>query len=265
MPQVKSEGIILRSVNWKENSKIVTIFTNNAGKISVIDRGGRSLKSKRGRLMNFSRLELNYFKSDKSGMGYISEADPLEVFTFEREGTLGRLTFGSAVLELINDLVPEEEPVEGLYHLTLDYFRLIDRAAKSAITSIFIAYFLKLLSFLGYRPNFAGCIGCGTEADKTAVNNFNGSLNHNFSPERGGLVCGACQIGGEYYIRLSSARLAQIYSLQTSSLSEAANIKAGFVEAEEIIELLKGFLKYQTDTRDLKSLKFLEKLKNANL
>jgi hypothetical protein len=70
---------------------------------------------------------------------------------------------------------------------------------------------------------------------------------------------------GEYYIRLHSARLEVLSRLQRSSLAEAVKIKIGFAEAEEMLELLSNFLRYQTDTREMKSLKFLEKLKKTKL
>jgi len=264
MPQLKSEGLVLKSVNWKENSRIVTFFTDNTGRQSIIDRGGRSLKSKRGRLLTFTRLELNYFRSDKTQLGYISEVEPLEAFEFQKDGTLGRLTFGSAALELLYDLLPENEPQPELYHLTIQFLRMTDRVPKGSLFPLFLAFFIRLLSYLGYRPNFSGCVRCGralNEDDEDTDNN--GSIG--FSPELGGLVCSSCQIPGEYYIKLQSERLARIYRLQTSSLAEAAGMGLKFSEAEDILELLKGFLKYQTDTRELNSLKFLDKLKKANL
>jgi len=265
MPQIKSEGLLLKSVNWKENSKIVAIFTDNAGRISLVDRGGRSLKSKRGRLMTFCRMEISYFKSEKSGMGYIGEIEPLETFEFKSEGTLGRLTFASAALELLYDLLPEEDPQQGLFDLTVRFMRRIDRVRRAGIIPVFISYFLKTLSYLGYRPNFSGCIGCGKDLQETAVSNSNGLAFHLFSPERGGLICSACQMPGEYYIKLQSDRLMKVYNLQTSSMTESGKMTLRLEEAEELLELLAGFLKYQADNKELKSLKFLEKLKKANL
>nr|MBN2277658.1 DNA repair protein RecO [candidate division Zixibacteria bacterium] len=265
MPQIKSEGLLLKSVNWKENSKIVTIFTDNAGRISLVDRGGRSLKSKRGRLMTFCRMEIAYFKSERSGMGYIGEIEPLETFQFQNEGILGRLTFASAALELLYDLLPEDEPQEGLYNLTVRFLRRTDRVAKSGIIPVFLSFFLKTLSYLGYRPNFAGCLGCGKDMAETALTNSNGVAFHLFSPERGGLICSACQIPGEYYIKLQFDRLIKIYSLQTASLTESGRMVLRLDEAEELLELLVGFLKYQADTKELTSLKFLEKLKKTSL
>ncbi len=265
MPQLKSEGIILKSVNWKEHSRIVTIFTDNAGMQSIIDRGGRSLKTKRGRMMTFARLEIAYFKSEKSGIGYMAEVEPLETFQFEKEGMLGRLTFASAALELLYDLLPKDEPQEALYNLTISYFRLVDSIPKTSIIPLFLGYFLRLLSLLGYRPNFSGCIACSKEKEKTTISGSNGSQFHLFSPERGGLVCSACQIAGEYYIKLQSDRLNKINSLQTASLFEAKEVRLKLEEAEEILETLISLMKYQTDSKDLKSLEFLEKLKKTNL
>jgi len=259
MPQNISEGIILKSINWKENSRIVTFFLEKGGRLSIIDRGGRSIKSKRGRLITFSRLEVNYFKSEKSGTGYLTEADPIESFLLEKDGSLGRLTFASAALELLYDLLPEDESQSSLYHLTIQFLRLTDRAHKLSLYPLFLAYFMKLLSQLGYRPNFAGCVRCGRDL---LVNN-NEARSILFSPEMGGLVCSSCQIAGEYYIKLQSERLKKIYALQTASLAEAAALAVKFRDAENILELLADFLRYQTGTADLKSLAFLDKLKKS--
>jgi len=258
MPQTVSEGIILKSVNWKENSRIVTFFLENRGRFSIIDRGGRSIKSKRGRLQTFCRLEVNYFKSEKSGTGYLTEVDPIESFLFEKEGSLGRLAFASAALEILYDLLPEDEPQESLYHLTMQFLRLTDLAHKVSLYPLFLAYLMKLLSYLGYRPNFAGCVGCGRD-----MHNYENNNGLAFSPERGGLVCSTCQIAGEYYIRLQPERQKTVYALQTASLAEATDFKIKFKEAENILELLTDFLRYQTGTRELRSLVFLEKLKKS--
>jgi DNA repair protein RecO (recombination protein O) len=270
MPQVISEGIILKSVNWKENSQIVTFFTNNAGRQSIIDRGGRSLKSKRGRLQTFSRLEIGYFKSEKSGTGYLSEVELLEPFRLEKEGSLGRLAFGSAALEILNDLLAEDEPQEELYDLTIQFLRLTDSVSKTSLLPLFLAYLLKTLSFLGYRPNFSGCVGCGKNKEETVLTGNNGqeepeSRFYFFTPERGGLVCSSCQMMGEYYIKLQSERLEMINRLQTSSMIEAAEAKMKYNEGEEILELLTGFLRHQTGTDELNSLKFLDKLRKAQM
>ena len=258
MPQVKSEAILLRSVNWKENSRIDSFFTNNAGKVSIIDRGGRSMKSKRGRITSFSRMEIAYFRSEKTGTGYVGEVDVLESFSLEKDGHLGRLTFTSAALELLNDLLPESEPLEELYDLTVQFMRHMNDDSRESLLPVFLAYFLKTLSFLGYRPNFAGCVGCGKSSD-----DFINPGDYLFASERGGLVCASCQTMGEYYIKLQSDRLDILYNLQISSLAEAAGFRVNMKMAEELLELLTAFVRFQTGMEKLKTLEFLDKLKKV--
>jgi DNA repair protein RecO (recombination protein O) len=264
MPQLKSEGLVLKSVNWKENSRVITVFSENLGRQTIIDRGGRSLKSRRGRLMTFSRLDLGFFKSDRTGTGYISEVEPLESFRFEKEGSLGRLAFASAAIELLFYLLPEDEPLPDLYHLTIRFFRLIDECPKKALFPIFLAYFMKMLSQLGYRPNLTGCVGCGKEISSSGSGPADRLKGYLFSPARGGLVCPACQIPGDHYIRLQSGGFEKARRLQTSSLREASAIEIKYRDAEQILDLLTGFLKYQTEAKEIKSLEFLHKLKEAN-
>jgi DNA repair protein RecO (recombination protein O) len=266
MPQLKSEGIVLKSTLWKENSKIVTVFTDNAGRQTIIDRGGRSLKSKRGRLMSFTRLDITYFRSERSGTGYISEVEPLETFAMDKGGgALGRLAFASAALELLNDLLPDNEPQEELYLLTIHYLRRMDIVPKNSIIPLFLTFFLKLLSFLGYRPNFAGCVSCGRERTEVGRQPSEPGGDWVFAPERGGVVCPSCQTAGEYYIKLQSEMHDKVYNLQIASLAEGLGVKLKLAEAERIMELLIAFARYQTQVQHLKSLAFLEKLKKTNL
>jgi DNA repair protein RecO (recombination protein O) len=270
MSQVRSEGIILKSIDWKENSRIVTFITDNAGRQAVIDRGGRSIKSKRGRLHMFSRLEIVYFKSEKSGMGYLEEVSLVEPFLFEREGTLGRLTFASAALEILNDLLADDEPQEEIYLLTLQYFRLIDSVPKGSIIPVFLGYFIKVMSFLGYRPNFSGCVVCGKSKAETALTGVARANGGNdrfyfFTPDRGGLVCSSCQMMGEYYIKIHPEKLEIVGRLQTSSLAEASGLKIKMADCEEILELMTALLRYQTGAKELNSLKFLDKLRKTQL
>ena len=85
-----------------------------------------------------------------------------------------------------------------------------------------------------------------------------------FSPERGGFVCKTCQKPGEGYIPVSfeGARLLQI--LQRASLDEAASLPIGYQKAAGLLDVLTRFLKYHAGlTSYLKSLAFLEKLKNS--
>jgi DNA repair protein RecO (recombination protein O) len=262
MPLEKSEAIILKTFNWSESSRAVHFFTEKFGRMPLMDRAGRSVKSKRGRLLPFARLEITFYVSEKESTGYLSDSDLIELFSFEKEGTLGRLAYGSAACELLYRLLPEQEPLPDLYTYLMSYLRYIDRSDRRFLPALFLAFFLRLLSQLGYHPSIEYCVVCGQE-----VSEFIGEgKTVAFSPERGGIVSPACQKPGEYYIDLTLADHRRLMTLQRASLHEAASIAVGYQEAVRLIDALAKFLSYQADIKsELKSLEFLEKLKGSQL
>ncbi len=258
----KSEAVILKMFNWAESSRTVLFFTRQFGKIPLVDKGGRSLKSKRGRLMPFARLEMTFYKSEKQTSGYISDTGLLEAFSMENEGSLGRLAYGSAACELLYLLLPEGEAQVGLYGYFVSFLRKLEQVPKQALPAVFLAFFLRTMSQLGYHPSLAYCVGCGAESGRLA--GPDGRVR--FSPERGGTVCPACQKPGEYYIDLSADGLQLLAVLQRASLDEAAVVPIGYQEATFLIETLANFLRFHSGlVTDLKSLEFLEKLKQTRL
>ena len=106
----KTDAVVLRTFNWSESSRTVIFFTRNFGKMALVDKGGRSIKSKRGRIVSFTHMELTFYASEKESNGYIRDVDTLKAFSFEKDGAVGRLAYGSAACELLNLLLPEEEP-----------------------------------------------------------------------------------------------------------------------------------------------------------
>ncbi|MFZ1684547.1 MAG: DNA repair protein RecO [Candidatus Zixiibacteriota bacterium] len=262
MALAKSEGVLLKAFNWAESSRTVVFFTREYGKLAIVDRGGRSIKSKRGRLIPFAVLELTFYKSDREARGYISDAELIRTFEFQADGTLGRLAYGSAACELLYLLLPEEESQQGLFTYFLSYLELIDKADKRGLPSLFVTFFLRLLSHLGYHPSLSYCVACGSDIEEKWVS----GAEIPFSAQRGGMVCQACADDGERYIWVSRETFEALTRLQTASLEEASATQLGFAQAQSMVDLLTAFLTYQSGMKsDLKSLEFLDKLKNSHL
>jgi DNA repair protein RecO (recombination protein O) len=262
MPLEKSEALMLKAFNWSESSRTVVFFSRDFGKIALIDKGGRTFATKRGRLQPFALMELTYHQSERTSRGYISDSDLIKLFDFEKEGTLGRLAYASAACELLNLLLPEEEPLPALFTYVLGFMEKVNVVEKRYLPSVFITFFLRLLSQLGYHPSLSYCIGCGKDFGE--VEQLTDTVY--FSPERGGFVCPACQRLGEYYIGVSVGGFRLLMRLQTASLDEASAVQIGYQEAALVLEALTRFLSYQAGVAsDLKSLEFLEKLKHSHL
>ncbi len=256
----KSEAVILKTYNWSESSRTVVFFSLDYGRIALVDKGGRSIKSKRGRLVPFSRSEITFYHSEKESSGYISDVELLEAFSFEKEGTLGRLAYASAACELLHLLLPEDEPQRALYNYFVNFLKQMDSVDRRFLLAVFIAFYLRLLSQLGYHPSLAYCASCGKEF---AFGEEDGEIRL-FSVDRGGFICPACQRPGEYYISFSSDSHKLLVALQTASLSEAATLPISFSEGVKLLDALTKFVGNQTGLKsELKSLQFIEKLKNA--
>jgi DNA repair protein RecO (recombination protein O) len=256
----KSEAVILKSFNWSESSRTVVFFALNFGRLALIDKGGRSIKSKRGRLQQFSRMEITFYHSEKETSGYISEIEIIESFSFEKDRALGGLAYASAACEQHLSVLPDEEPQRQLYNYFTSYLKLVDFSDKQYLPSLFLAFYLRSLSIMGYHPSITYCVGCGkeiTEKIKQGDQLF-------FSGSAGGVMCGTCQKTGDYYISLTVESYDLLLTLQTTSLSEAAKIAVSLKQVTPLMDALTGFLSYQTSINsELKSLEFIEKLKTS--
>lgn len=209
--------------------------------------------------MPFAPLELTFYNSEKETTGYISDIEILEIFLFEKDGTLGRLAYASAGAELLQKLLAEEEPNRQLYNYYINYLQYINSVDKRSIPALFIAFFLRLLSQLGYHPSISYCTVCNKEIKADSQNPIL------FGADNGGSVCNTCQKPGDYYISLSPEMFKIFAALQTASLQEAAAVPIGLSKVTLLQDALTRFISSQTqmDCR-LKSLAFIEKLKNSN-
>ena len=258
----QTEAVVLKMFNWSESSRTVHFFTRDFGRLPLVDKGGRSFKSRRGRLTMFARMDLTFYSSQKETSGYIRDCDLLELFSFEKDGTLGRLAYASAACELLFLLLPEAEPQPALYAYLLTYHRLVDHVEKRHLPALFLAFLLRVLSQLGYHPSLEYCVTSGQ-----AVSQFiDQSPTVQFSPERGGVVSPSCQKPGEYYIDLTLSGHSRLVALQRSSLPEAAAMTVGYQETVRLIDALARFVRYQAEIpAELRSLAFLDKLKESQL
>lgn len=263
----KTEGIILSTADWSESSQTLTVFTPDRGKLTLNVKGSRQLNGKRGRPLRFARLELTCYMREGSDSGYLSDVEPLEVFLFEKEGQLGRLTFASGAVELLNNLLTSFDPQPVCYQITLSFLRMTDSLDKKRLPGLFAGYILRLISLLGFRPNLVGCVGCGKEITETADLSEGEATPIMVSIERGGVICENCRrmmAGQNQMIGLSPQLHGKLVELMSSSLEEASQKMVSLKELNSMVDLLTALLKYHAGTiRHLKSFDFLDKLARA--
>jgi len=155
---MKTRGLVLREVNYKESDKILTILTEDVGRLTVSARGARSKRSKytaASQLLAFSELELE----ERYGRWYLKEGRALELWNGIRQDItrLSMATYFAELLEAISD-VDHDDP--GLLRLALMALHALSSGTREP-KLIKAAFELRLMCLAGYEPNVSACPACG--------------------------------------------------------------------------------------------------------
>ncbi len=103
----KTRGIVLKTHKLGEADRIITLLTNNYGKVGAVAKGVRKTKSKFGsRLEPFTHVDLVLYKG--RNLDTITQAEIIDSFSGIRDN-FERITHGSAMLDLVNKVSVEGE------------------------------------------------------------------------------------------------------------------------------------------------------------
>lgn len=144
MPAYTTDGLILKRSNFGEADRIITALTNRFGKISIVAKGVRKIKSRRaGNVEVLNLVKLHLFK----GKNYtLTEAEAYETFPILKENLI-LSTAAFHIIELVDRLVPEEQKNDRLFELTVAALKLMQENPRQ----IFIrAFEVKILSIIGF-------------------------------------------------------------------------------------------------------------------
>jgi len=176
-------GIILKKEDQGEADQIFTIFTKNFGKLKILGKAIRKIKSKlRAGIQPFYLSEIEFIQ----GKTHKTLTDTILIEKFQNiRKDLDKLEIASKIAEVLDSLVKGEEADEEIWKLVLETFKELDKHSSSSLPYFLIYhYFLwNFLSILGYMPELKNCPLCQKKLIPTNIY---------FSPEQGGVVCGDC-------------------------------------------------------------------------
>jgi len=155
---LKTRGLVLREVNYKESDKILTILSEDAGRLTVSARGARSKRSKyaaASQLLAFSELELE----ERYGRWYLKEGRALELWNGIRQDIV-RLSMASYFAELLETISDVDHEDPSLLHLALTALHTLSSGIREP-KLIKAAFELRLMCLAGYEPNVSACPSCG--------------------------------------------------------------------------------------------------------
>ncbi len=179
-----TDAVVLRSVNFRDADRIVTLATRDLGRISAMARGARRSQKRFGGalgLFTVSRVELR--RRPGAEMYTLVSATPERAY-LELAADVIAMGHASYATELVRELGAPEQPDPGVFALLVELYDTM--ASLGPSVSMLRAFELRLLAELGLAPVIDSCIGCGVadadDLDRGAV----------FDPVRGGVACARC-------------------------------------------------------------------------
>lgn len=166
------EGIVLNETNYGETSKILNVLTKEYGYISIISKGSRTLKSKlRGISMKFIYANFTISYKEK-GISILHEGNVINslkniVTNFEK------INYITYIFELFKNILKDTNQKELFSILKDTLLKINDNLDAKILTNIVE---IKLLTYLGVKPNFLECVICGCEDIITYDIDLSGSV-----------------------------------------------------------------------------------------
>ncbi len=153
MQQLKSKAIVLSRTNFGEADRIITIITPNAGKLRLMARGVRVLKSKlAGGIELFSISDISYIRG-RSELHTLTSAR-LESNFAQILTDIERVQFGYELLKIINHVTEDETEPAYFELIAVTLTGLNDLDVPLSATRLW--FYCHLLALSGHQPNLSG-------------------------------------------------------------------------------------------------------------
>lgn len=178
----RAEAIVLRHINYGEADRILTLYTRDQGKMRVIAKGVRKIKSRKaGHLEPFNRITLQIARGHD--LNIVTQAETLQAYP-TIHNSLESIGYASILVELVDKLTFEAEENLAIFQLLTDGLNRLDQGEDPFLT---ILYFeIHYLEALGYKPELFCCANCRRPIEP--VDQF-------FAPGPGGIICPHCAPG----------------------------------------------------------------------
>ncbi|MBF0388402.1 MAG: DNA repair protein RecO [Candidatus Omnitrophica bacterium] len=268
MAIISTEAIVLRSMDHRETSKLCFFFTRKCGKVIGVLKGIRKDPRKFGSSADKCSVnDIVFYQYRNSDIHLVGQCDMREFFPAIRED-IKRINAAEYACELLNKVMPLEEPNPGVYSLLSDFLRALDNPGPGArdarhnsdvndplgtrnlspagISTLVHMFQIKVLALSGFRPHIDSCVRCGK--------NIMGRTR--FSVLKGGLMCGVCGPRDTDSIAVSAGAVATLLYVEQHDWT--ACLKLGMAPSIriELKNILNTFLLYHLE-KNIRSAKFL--------
>lgn len=244
------EGIVVRAMDYGEGHRIISLYTERLGKISVMVRGAKKVNSRLSAAAQpFTYGEYGVFLGT-SGMGTLNHADTLDSHQSLRED-LYKSAYSAYLVEMVDRLAPEREPNRMLFEqLKAALAALADDKDAAIILPIME---MKMLALAGYLPQLDECVSCGNEEGEMLL-----------SVDQGGILCPRCRSKDPYAMKLTAKALRLLRLFQRVDLRRLGATEVSDETKAEIKKVMRAYMDNHMGTK-WKSRHFLDQMEKYEI
>lgn len=173
-------ALVLRRVDYGEADRVVTLLTDEHGKISVLARGARRSKQRFGAALEPFGLVRAQISIGQGSLATLREATPVRSFP-ALLASLDAIRAAGEAIEKTRELLPDRQPDPHVFATYVGLFEALEGGADP--DDLALAFELRVLTLLGHPPRLDACARCGKRR---------GDRPGTFAASQGGLVCRAC-------------------------------------------------------------------------
>ncbi len=168
------DGLVLRTRDYGDHDRYLTVLTAEYGRITLLSKGSRSLKGGVGAISQpYTYSNFEYYRK---GDFNILKGGVLHNSFYDLSRDIDRLNLASYLADLCIEVTDEGEEAGEILRLMLNSFYAL---AKGLYPQELIkaAVEWRLVTMSGYEPDLTACAACGTPAaERFYLHVMNGAL-----------------------------------------------------------------------------------------
>ena len=217
MTTEKTSAIVLRVVDFSETSCVVTLFTEDFGKIGALAKGARRPKGPFDSALDLLAVcRIVFIHKSSDTLDLLTEAK-LERRFRAATRELSRLYAGYYVAELLNELTDLGDPHPDLYREADRTLQALDQNAP--VPDTVLRFEVLTLRLLGVLPSLDACAACGKPVAAAGRVLF-GQL-------AGGVLCPGCRAGQRQVVSLSAEVVTALRALAQAGAGSTVALDRG--------------------------------------
>ncbi|WP_349407866.1 DNA repair protein RecO [Pseudalkalibacillus sp. SCS-8] len=241
---IKTEAIVIRTTDYGESNKVLTVYTKDFGKMGIMARGAKKTKS---RLSSVSQLftHAHFLIQKGSGLGSLSQGEIIHSYRGIKQDII-KTAYGAYMVEFLDKVVEENKPSSALFEfLSLSLNYLDEGIDPDILKAIFE---MKMLRISGVGPQVDRCVICGKREG-----------NFSFSIGEGGFLCQQCRHADPHSAPLSTQTARLLNLFYHIDIARLGNVSVKNETKEVLQRILTTYVDEYTGIR-LKSKRFLDQI-----